>query len=152
MKIHYDDSEKPAKVDVKYHLGGTDKEIELNFVRKHVELARGGRSRRRDVKMNVDILGGKPTKEKKMTAKNSERKKRKALSDVDKNHGKSAEAEDSASSAVVEEAPLPVHPSVPGANDEIVANGQWRIIEASKYPQQLYVDFMANSAVHRAGK
>ncbi|EJK57243.1 hypothetical protein THAOC_22739, partial [Thalassiosira oceanica] len=56
---------------------------------------------RRDVKMNVEILGGKPAKQKK-TAKNSESKKRKALLDLDKNnHGKSPEVEDSASSAVV---------------------------------------------------
>mmetsp|Transcript_23019 Transcript_23019/g.51342 ORF Transcript_23019/g.51342 Transcript_23019/m.51342 type:complete len:533 (-) Transcript_23019:61-1659(-) len=132
VKIHYDDSNHPAKVDVKYHLGGTDKEIELNFVRKHVELARGGRSRRRDVKMNVEILGGKPAKQKK-TAKNSESKKRKALLDLDKNnHGKSPEVEDSASSAVVEEAPRTVQPSVVDVTDEIVANGLWRIIQSGK--------------------
>ena len=85
--------------------------------------------------MNLEILGGKPTKQKK-TAKNSDRKKRQALSDLDKNHGKSAEAGESASSAAVEEPTRTVQPPVADVNDEIVPNGLWRIIQASReHPQ-----------------
>jgi len=44
----------PTKIDVKYVLGGTEKQIEITYVKPHVELVRGGRSRRLDKKMTVD--------------------------------------------------------------------------------------------------
>ena len=50
-------------VDVKYVLGGTEKDVELTYVKKHIELARRSRSRKSDAVMNVDTLGGIPKKE-----------------------------------------------------------------------------------------
>jgi hypothetical protein len=50
------------KVDVKYVLGGGEKEVELTYVKVHVELERGGRSRRERRVMNLDSLGGDETR------------------------------------------------------------------------------------------
>jgi hypothetical protein len=44
-------------VDVWYVLGGRERNLELIYVRAHVELARGSRGRRRDEKMNLPSLG-----------------------------------------------------------------------------------------------
>mmetsp|Transcript_26476 Transcript_26476/g.43711 ORF Transcript_26476/g.43711 Transcript_26476/m.43711 type:complete len:543 (-) Transcript_26476:1205-2833(-) len=60
IKLHYDDTTAaavPTKIDVKYVLGGSEKQIELMYVKPHVELVRGGRSRRVDRKMTVDSFG-----------------------------------------------------------------------------------------------
>ena len=64
-KIHTD----RTKVDVKYALGGFEKDVELIHVKAHVELERGGRKRRDDVKMNVEHLGGLPKKKSKKKQK-----------------------------------------------------------------------------------
>ena len=63
--IHYDDDPanpyRTAKaVDVIYSLGGREFNLELTYVKMYVEVARNARSRRQDVKMNVDTLGGQP--------------------------------------------------------------------------------------------
>jgi hypothetical protein len=63
--IHYDDDSanpyRTAKaVDVIYSLGGRESNLELTYVKMYVEVARNARSRRQDVKMNVDTLGGQP--------------------------------------------------------------------------------------------
>ena len=71
-KIHTD----RTKVDVKYALGGFEKDVELIHVKAHVELERGGRKRRDDVKMNVEHLGGLPKKK----SKKKKKKKRKGTS------------------------------------------------------------------------
>ena len=47
------------RIDVKYVLGGRERNLELMYVRPYVELERGSRGRKRDVKMNVDTLGGR---------------------------------------------------------------------------------------------
>jgi hypothetical protein len=60
-----------SRVDVKYVLGGREKNVELIYVRPYVELDRGTRERRRDVKMNVDTLGGAQTKTKKRGSNSS---------------------------------------------------------------------------------
>jgi hypothetical protein len=88
-----------TRVDVKYVLGGREKNVELIYVRPYVELDRGGRERRRDVKMNVDTLGGTQTKTKKRGSNNSnddedkaasasKKGRRTALSFIDGNGGK----------------------------------------------------------------
>jgi len=57
--IHYDDATRvPRSVDVVYSLGGRETNLELTYVKMYVEISRNSRSRRQDVKMNVDTLGG----------------------------------------------------------------------------------------------
>jgi len=92
------------RIDVKYVLGGRERNLELMYVRPHVELERGSRGRKRDVKMNVDTLGGcgggarkKKRKKKRRGGGNSDeeekssvsskRGKRTALSFIDGNGG-----------------------------------------------------------------
>jgi len=59
IKVHHDEySSVPTGVDVKYVLGGRDFAVELTYVKAHVDLNRGSRGRRRDVKMNVGTFGG----------------------------------------------------------------------------------------------
>ena len=88
-KLHYDTSTTatggvPTKIDVKYVLGGSEKQIELTYVKPHVELVRGGRSRRVDRKMTVDSFSEKENnggaaagkkKKKSGVASNNKRKK-----------------------------------------------------------------------------
>jgi len=90
------------RIDVKYVLGGREKNLELMYVRPYVELERGSRGRKRDVKMNVDTLGGcggsAQKKKKRRGGSNSDddeeeksasskRGKRTALSFIDGNGG-----------------------------------------------------------------
>ena len=89
------------RIDVKYVLGGREKNLELMYVRPYVELERGSRGRKRDVKMNVDTLGGcggsaQKKKKKRRGGSNSDdeeksasskRGKRTALSFIDGNGG-----------------------------------------------------------------
>jgi hypothetical protein len=90
-----------SRVDVKYVLGGREKNVELIYVRPYVELDRRGRERRRDVKMNVDTLGGctqPKTKKRGSNSSNDDEDKaapsstkkgrRTALSFIDGNGGK----------------------------------------------------------------
>ena len=44
--IYYNEHGVATKVDVKYVLGGREKEVELTYVKVHVDLDRGSRSRR----------------------------------------------------------------------------------------------------------
>jgi hypothetical protein len=99
-------------VDVKYVLGGREKNVELIYVRPYVELDRGGRERRRDVKMNVDTLGGAAQKKKKRGSNNSnnddedkaaastKKGRRTALSFIDGNGGKQQHGTTIATAAV----------------------------------------------------
>ncbi|KAL3776188.1 hypothetical protein ACHAW5_008551 [Stephanodiscus triporus] len=45
------------RVDVKYVLGGRERDVELIYVRRHVELTRGDRGRRGAERMNAASLG-----------------------------------------------------------------------------------------------
>ena len=53
VKIHTEGPGIVVAVDVRYILGGTEKEVELQYVQKHEELNRGGRSRSRREVMNL---------------------------------------------------------------------------------------------------
>lgn len=136
VKIHYVE-DVPIKVDIKYHLGGGEKEVELTYVKKHEELERRGRSRRINVKMNVDTLGGKPTHKKKGAnqKQKKERGKRKALSDIDFKNGKSAKKTTEGSIEVSSEMRADVAAEIvaTACSDKIVAVGQWRIIQDGKF-------------------
>ena len=44
--IHYNATGAPNKIDVRYVLGGREKDVELTYVSEHVELERTGRERR----------------------------------------------------------------------------------------------------------
>ena len=148
-KIHTNEAESSAsgssscvitKVDVKYVLGGIEKDVELTYIKAHVELPRGGRRRRNDVKMNVNTLGGVPEKKQTVSKKkaskknnddNASNKKRKALADVDGNNGKIKAAKKSSSSGVMEEevgvaAERGVAVVVPVGGD---ADGKWTLIQ-----------------------
>ena len=58
VSVRYSDVTGAAVgVDVRYVLGGRERDLELMYVRAHVELARGSRGRRRDEKMNLSSLG-----------------------------------------------------------------------------------------------
>mmetsp|Transcript_27276 Transcript_27276/g.58401 ORF Transcript_27276/g.58401 Transcript_27276/m.58401 type:complete len:594 (-) Transcript_27276:674-2455(-) len=111
VKIHVDDNNVANKVDVRYVLGGRELEVELTYVKMHVELERRGRSRRSDKKMNVETLGGVPGKKKvnkkqggggakkrkgssssSSPVKKEGGKKRKALASIDGNHSKAKAA------------------------------------------------------------
>ena len=130
-----------TKVDVKYVLGGIEKDVELTYIKAHVELPRGGRRRRNDVKMNVNTLGGVPEKKQTVSKKkaskknnddNASNKKRKALADVDGNNGKIKAAKKSSSSGVVEEevgvaAERGVAVVVPVGGDDV--DGKWTLIQ-----------------------
>lgn len=118
-KLHYDTTDgsttsdgnggaaggAPTKIDVKYVLGGTEKQIEITYVKPYVELVRGGRSRRVDKKMTVDSFttgekenngavggGGKKRVNKRKavgadTVDNSVHKKKKVVQNKNKNDG-----------------------------------------------------------------
>eukprot|EP00581_Thalassiosira_minuscula_P016412 CAMPEP_0183715212 /NCGR_PEP_ID=MMETSP0737-20130205/9539_1 /TAXON_ID=385413 /ORGANISM="Thalassiosira miniscula, Strain CCMP1093" /LENGTH=718 /DNA_ID=CAMNT_0025944301 /DNA_START=357 /DNA_END=2513 /DNA_ORIENTATION=- len=113
-QIHRDEATHAiiSGVDVKYVLGGRESNVELTYVKPHAELERRGRSRRKDVKMNLESLGGaendKKKKKKKASSKKQQQskstekkgkkdsatkggkeggKKRKALASIDKNGG-----------------------------------------------------------------
>ena len=53
VKIHSEGPGIVVAVDVRYILGGTEKEVELQYVTKHEDLNRGGRSRSRREVMNL---------------------------------------------------------------------------------------------------
>jgi len=110
----------PTKIDVKYVLGGTEKQIEITYVKPHVELVRGGRSRRVDKKMTVDSFitgekenngaggGGKKrgNKRKAVGADNvdkSVQKKKKVVQKKNKNDGIAAAKIEDEQSKVVDD-------------------------------------------------
>ena len=80
VKIHSEGTTTVA-VDVKYILGGTEKDVELQYVKKHEELDRGGRSRSRRTVMNLgeggEEEGGGTTKPKRVAAVPASAKKTK---------------------------------------------------------------------------
>lgn len=129
-KIHYDEAGTvPNMVDVKYVLGGTEKDIELTYVKKHIELTRRSRSRKSESVMNVDTLGGIPKKEGKKKKKvaiaknkenNSNSKKRKVgVSDDNKKFKKVSKVE--------KEIIKPSTDTVVDGGDN--GDGVWKLIE-----------------------
>lgn len=133
VKVHYD-GEVPTKVDVKYHVGGGEKEVELTYVKKHTELERRARSRRVDIKMNVDTLGGKPTQKKK-GVKQKQTKKRKALRDMTPvKNSKSAKrpSEPTEGSSDGRSVDVSARIAATTGSNIIAAAGEWSIIQDGK--------------------
>ena len=84
--IHYDANHVARSVDVVYSLGGRESNLELTYVKMYVEVARNSRSRKRDVKMNVDTLGGQQQQQ--QSAKSSEGKHMSDASEKEKKRKK----------------------------------------------------------------
>lgn len=146
-KIHLDADGAPTAVDVKYALGGGEVGVALKYVAPHVELARLGRSRRVDVKMNANALGAVlPQKENERKRKRKKAvkggakkeaggaaKKRKALGNIDGNHGSKAAKKAKKSTAQQVEgeegaaATIATAAGVRGSEE-----GEWTIIQDGK--------------------
>lgn len=139
-----------SRVDVKYVLGGREKNVELIYVRPYVELERSGRDRNRDVKMNVDTLGGcdggsvlKKKKKKrgsnnddeeKETSVSSKKGKRTALSSIDGNGGHSGVSGEQSNTTAA------VAPAADGGNSTSatqVDNESWTLIKVN-YSLSIY--------------
>lgn len=140
-KIHYDASNNGCAnmVDVKYVLGGRELNVELTYVKVHVELSRRSRSRKCDTKMNVDTLGGVPKKKvKNNSTKNggNNNKKRKALASLLDDNGKVAKAAKKGE----EEEQVPSNnnnnnTTVDEATDE---DGVWKLIEVGAHDMSFF--------------
>ena len=143
-KIHYDASNNGCAnmVDVKYVLGGRESNVELTYVKVHVELSRRSRSRKCDTKMNVDTLGGVPKKKvKNNSTKNggNNNKKRKALASLLDDNGKVAKAAKKGE----EEEQVPSinnnnnnnNTTVDEATDE---DGVWKLIEVGAHDMSFF--------------
>ena len=141
-KIHYDASNNGCAnmVDVKYVLGGRELNVELTYVKVHVELSRRSRSRKCDTKMNVDTLGGVPKKKVKNnnSTKNggNNNKKRKALASLLDDNGNVAKA---AKKGEEEEQV----PSINNNNDTPVdeatdEDGVWKLIEVGAHDMSFF--------------
>ena len=100
VKIHTEGPGIVVAVDVRYILGGTEKEVELQYVQKHEELNRGGRSRSRREVMN---LGPEESNEKPRRSAATKSKKPSPEADSSTNAGsakkKKAPAKKAASSS-----------------------------------------------------
>ena len=133
----------PMTVDVKYILGGSEKNVELTYVKVHVELSRKSRSRKCDSKMNMNSLGGvgEPStkKLKKKTtagggAKGGNNKKRKALAsllDENDDNGKVAKKGDGEGVSSNDNARDTVVENLERVDEGVDANGVWKLIEVS---------------------
>jgi hypothetical protein len=84
VKIHTEGPGIVVAVDVRYILGGTEKEVELQYVQKHEELNRGGRSRSRREVMN---LGPEESNEKPRRSAATKSKKSSSEADSSANAG-----------------------------------------------------------------
>ena len=131
-------------VDVKYVLGGSEKHVELTYVKVHVELARKSRSRKCDSKMNMNSLGGvgepsaKKLKKKTIAgggAKGGNNKKRKALGsllDENDDNGKVAKKGDGEGVSSNDNARDTVVENLERVDEGVDANnGVWKLIEVS---------------------
>jgi hypothetical protein len=149
-----------TRVDVKYVLGGREKNVELIYVRPYVELDRRGRERRRDVKMNVDTLGGTQTKTKKRGSSNSnnddeedkaapstKKGRRTALSFIDGNGGKQQQGGTTIATTSVA--------AVAGADGNTTAstttkvdNDSWTLIKVSVVIRSVCTNFSLTIAMY----
>ena len=140
-KIHYDASNNGCAnmVDVKYVLGGRELNVELTYVKVHVELSRRSRSRKCDTKMNVDTLGGVPKKKVTRTGKNNNggnnNKKRKALASLLDDNGKVAKA---AKKEGEEEEEVPSNDNNNNTIEATDEDGVWKLIEVGAHDMSFF--------------
>lgn len=143
-KIHYDASNNGCAnmVDVKYVLGGRELNVELTYVKVHVELSRRSRSRKCDTKMNVDTLGGVPKKKvKNNSTKNggNNNKKRKALASLLDDNGKVAKAAKKGEEE--EQVPSNNNNNNTTVDEAMDEDGVWKLIEVGAHDMSFFCNY-----------